>query len=85
MRHERERLALGHSIRRELESLAAGASDLARSAQAAGKAAEQAAGRLQGRRARAREALAQADQFGLDPALAELDASDRTALGLPDS
>jgi hypothetical protein len=92
MRHQRERLALGHSLRRELQSLADGAGDLARAAQAGGKAgkaggkaAKQAAARLEGRRARAREALTQADQFGLDPALAELDASDRAALGLPDS
>jgi hypothetical protein len=85
MRHERERLALGHALRRELENLAAGAGDLARAAQGAGRAAEQAAGRLEGRRRRASEALAQADQFGLDPALSELDAADRAALALPDS
>jgi hypothetical protein len=84
MRHQRERLALGHSLRRELQNLATGAADLARAAQAGGKAAEQAAARLQGRRRRAREALTQADQFGLDPALAELDAADRAALELPD-
>jgi hypothetical protein len=85
MRHQRERLALGHSLRRELENLATGAAELARSAESGGRAAEQAAARLQGRRRRAREALIQADQFGLDPALAELDAADRVALRLPDS
>lgn len=84
MRHQRERLALGHSLRRELVSLATGAADLARAAQASGKAAEQATVRLEGRRQRASEALSQADQFGLDPALAELDGADRTALGLPE-
>jgi hypothetical protein len=84
MRHERERMALANQVRRELQSLAEGAGDLARQAQGSGKAAEQAAGRLAGRRARAREALARADRFALDPGLLELDASDRAALELPD-
>jgi hypothetical protein len=84
MRFERERLALAHTLRRELGSLAAGAGDLARQAQAGGKAAEQAAARLRARRARAREALLQADRFALDPGLQELDGADRRALELPD-
>jgi len=84
MRHERERLALAHQLRRELQALAQGAADLARQAQTQGKAAEQAAGRLAGRRARAREALTQADRFALDPGLAELEPADRSALELPD-
>jgi hypothetical protein len=84
MRHERERMALAHQVRRELQALAEGAGDLARQASGSGKAAEQAAARLQGRRARAREALSRADRFALDPGLLELDATDRTALELPD-
>jgi hypothetical protein len=85
MRHERERLALAHQLRRELQTLAQGAADLARQAQGNGKAAEQAATRLASRRARAREALTQADRFALDPGLAELEPPDRAALELPDS
>jgi hypothetical protein len=83
MRLERERLALGHTIRRELASLAAGAADLARQAAGGGRAAEQARVRLEARRGRARDALAQADRFALDPGLAELDPTDRGALELP--
>lgn len=85
MRLERERLALAHAIRRELSQLAAGAAELERSAQGQGRAAQQAAARLEGRRARAREALSQADRFGLDPGLAELSQADRLALALPDA
>jgi hypothetical protein len=84
MRRERERLALAHAIRRELATLAADASDLHRQAHGAGRAAEQAQVRLASRIERAREALSQADRFGLDPGLAELDPQDRAALGLPD-
>jgi hypothetical protein len=85
LRLERERLALAHALRRELQTLAAGASDLARQAQAGGKAAEQAQTRLASRIERAREALLQADRFGLDPGLAELELGDRQALELPDA
>lgn len=85
MRQTRERLSLASAVRRELRGLADGASDLARSAQGNGKAAEQAAGRLEARKRRARETLTQADQFALDPGLLELDAQDRVALELPDS
>jgi len=85
MRHERERLGLAHQLRRELKTLADGAGDLARQAQGQGKAADQAAARLASRRARAREALSQADRFALDPGLPELDAQDRAALELPDN
>ncbi len=84
MRHERERLALGYSIRRELAGLAQGAAELLRSAQGQGKGAERAAVRLAARRRRAEEALAQSDRFGLDPGLAELETADRQALGLPE-
>ena len=84
MRHERERLQLAHQLRRELQTLAQGAGDLARQVQAGGRAGEQAAARLESRRVRAREALSQADRFALDPGLAELDAVDRQALALPD-
>jgi len=84
MRQTRERLSLANAVRRELRAIADGASDLARSAQGNGKAAEQAAARLQARRRRARETLTQADQFALDPGLLELDAADRQALELPE-
>jgi hypothetical protein len=84
MRHERERLALGYSLRRELAALAQGAGDLLRAAQGQGKAAERAAVRLAARRGRAEEALEQSDRFGIDPGLAELEVHDRQALGLPE-
>lgn len=84
MRQERERLALGYSLRRELGTLAQGAADLLRAAQGQGRAAERAAVRLAARRRRAREAVAQADRFGIDPGLAELETQDRQALGLPE-
>jgi hypothetical protein len=82
LRLERERLALAHVLRRELQTLAAGASDLARSAQGSGRATEAARARLQARRRRAAEAVLQAQRFSLDLGLAELDAADRHALGL---
>lgn len=85
MRHERERLSLATAVRRELRGLADGSSDLARTAAGNGKAAEQAADRLAGRRARAREVLTQADRFAIDPGLTELDTTDRAALQLPEN
>jgi hypothetical protein len=84
MRHERERLALGYSLRRELDGLAQGAGELLRAAQGGGKAAERAAVRLAARRRRAQDALSQSERFGLDLALAELEPQDRQALGLPE-
>jgi hypothetical protein len=84
MRQQRERLALGYSLRRELTTLAQGAADLLRAAQGQGRAAQRAAVRLAARRHRAEEVLLQADRFGLDPALAELEPQDRQALGLPE-
>jgi hypothetical protein len=84
MRHERERLALGYSLRRELAALAQGSADLLRAARGQGRAAERAAVRLAARRRRAQEALEQSDRFGIDPGLAELEAQDRQALGLPE-
>ena len=84
MRHERERLALGYSLRRELAALAHGAGELLRSAQGQGKAAERAAVRLAARRHRAQDVLWQSERFGLDLALAELEPQDRQALGLPE-
>ncbi len=68
-----------------MRGLADGASDLARTAAGNGKAAEQAADRLAGRRARAREALTQADRFAIDPGLTELDTTDRATLQLPEN
>jgi hypothetical protein len=53
MRHQRERLALGYALRRELATLADGAADLLRTAQGQGKGAERAAVRLAARRRRA--------------------------------
>jgi hypothetical protein len=85
MRHERERLALGHALRRELASLADGAADLLRAAQGQGRGAERAAVRLAARRRRAQDALAQSERFGIDAGLSELDPPDRLALGLPES
>ncbi|HTW12030.1 MAG TPA: hypothetical protein VME01_04755 [Solirubrobacteraceae bacterium] len=85
MRHERERLALGHALRRELAGLADGAADLLRSAQGQGRGAERAAVRLAARRRRAQDAHLQAERFGVDAGLAELDPQDRVALGLPES
>jgi hypothetical protein len=84
MHAQREALALAHALRRELATLAEGAADLARQADGNGRGAEAARVRLAGRRARATEALTNADRFGLDPALSELDPGDRTALGLPE-
>jgi hypothetical protein len=84
MRHERERLALGYALRRELAGLAQAAGELFRAAQGHGKAGERAAVRLTARRHRAQELLWQAERFGLDLALAELDPQDRQALGLPE-
>ena len=84
MRHERERLALGYALRRELASLAQGAADLLRAAQGGGNAAERAAVRLTARRHRARDLLWQSERFELELALAELEAQDREALGLPE-
>lgn len=85
LRLERERLALAHALRRELEALAAGAGDLARTAQGQGRAADRARVRLVARRHRAQEASMRAERFALDLGLAELDATDREALGLPDA
>ncbi len=84
MRHERERLALGYSLRRELAQLAGGAAELLRAAQGSGRAGEWAAVRLAARRDRAQEALSQAERFGLDVGLVELEPQDRQALGLPE-
>ena len=85
MRFERERLALAHALRRELQTLADGAADLARAAAGSGKASGRAGARLKSRRRRAQSAMADADRFGLDVGLAELDPADRAALGLPDA
>jgi hypothetical protein len=85
LRLERERLQLAYVLRRELGALAGGAGDLARSAQGQGRAAEAASARLSARRRRAADAVIQAARFGLDLGVAELDASDREALGLADA
>jgi len=82
---ERERLALAYVLRRELKELAAGAAELARSAQGAGRAAEAAAARLEARRRRAHDTLECARRFELELGLAELDVADCKALGLPDA
>jgi hypothetical protein len=84
MRHERERLALGYSLRRELATLAQGAADLLRAAQGQGRAAAGAAVWRAARRRRALDALEQSERFGIDPGLAELEVQDRQALGLPE-
>jgi hypothetical protein len=85
IRLERERLALAHALRRELETLAKGAADLARTAQGQGRAAERARVRLWARRRRTQQALVRAERFSLELGLAELDPQDREALGLPDA
>jgi len=85
MRLERERLALAHALRRELETLAKGAADLARTEQGQGRAAERARARLIARRRRAHDALTRAERFALELGLSELDPQDREALGLPDA
>ena len=82
---ERERLQLAHALRRELEELAKGATDLARTAQGQGRAADRARVRLLARRRRAQEASKRAERFALDLGLPELDPADREALGLPDA
>ena len=84
MKRERERLALAHAIRRELANLADGAADLEVQATSRGKAAAEAEARLAARRRRAKEALSQADRFGLDPGLGEIATADRHALELPE-
>jgi len=85
LRLARERLQLAYVLRRELDALATGAAELARSAQGAGRAADAARARLQARRRRASEIVRQTERFSLELGLAELDASDRNALGLPDA
>src|SRR5581483_3204940 len=77
IRLERERLQLAYVLRRELETLATGAADLARSAQGQGRAAERARARLLGRRRRAQRTLERAERFALELGLAELEPQDR--------